>query len=148
MGAVSADHSFLNTVTRHVIKPPNKPPIIQGNAASGCSECASPHVHAAVTTTHSSRIPVLLTVPCTVIASPVAIWPSNVFSFRTGFALPNNRAIVASVQLSLNLSSENRPCRSYFALLCLKLLHEHSFVYGGAEPCWQPCEAPACTCSE
>src|SRR5262245_35346132 len=119
MGAVSADHSFLNTVTRHVIKPPNKPPIIQGNAASGCSECANPQVHAAVATTHKSRIPVLLTVPCTVIASPVAIWPSTVFSFRTGFALPNNRAMLGlqSIRKSVILNSTRAPGLARLLLL-------------------------------
>src|SRR5215831_12766351 len=101
MGAVNPDHSFLNTVTKHVIRPPTRPPIIQGKAASGCSECAKPQVHAAVATTHSKRIPVLLTVPCTVIVSPVATCPANVFSLRTGFALPNNRAIICASKLKL-----------------------------------------------
>src|ERR1700679_2796589 len=43
-------------------------------------------VHAAVATTHNKRNPVLLTVPRTVIASPIpAPSPSNAFGFNAGF---------------------------------------------------------------
>src|SRR4029077_13423156 len=97
MGALSGDHSFLNTVTRQVIRPPKRPPSIHGKAASGRSECARPQVHAAVATTHRSRIPVLLTVPWTVITSPTAIWPVKTLSFRTGF---EDRKILATAGFS------------------------------------------------
>jgi hypothetical protein len=44
-----------------------------------------PQVHAAVTTVHSGKNPVLFTVPCNVIASPAIATPRNAFSFNTGF---------------------------------------------------------------
>src|SRR6516225_7135928 len=84
MGAVNGDHVFLNTVTSARMNPPIAPPIIQGTAASGVCEWPRPHVYAEVTTTHNSSRPVLLAVPCMVIASPAAICPANALSFRTG----------------------------------------------------------------
>src|ERR1700676_2876460 len=72
-------------VTRATTKPPNTPPIIQGRAAPGSGECDNPQVHAAVAMTNSKSSPVLLTVPCRVIASPYATWPLNAFSLSAGF---------------------------------------------------------------
>src|ERR1700722_11484225 len=69
------------------MRPPKIPPIIQGMASSGFGECERPQVQAEVATTQSSSSPVLLTVPCTVIASPTATWPWKAFSFRAGFAV-------------------------------------------------------------
>src|ERR1700720_2314290 len=77
-------------VTSAVTNPPKIPPIIQGVTASGVSECAKPHVHAAVATTHSSSKPVLLTVPCRVIASPPRVTSlRNAFSLRAGLDVRN-----------------------------------------------------------
>src|SRR6266851_1856476 len=84
IGAVSGAHSFLKMVTSATTKPPKRPPIIHGMAASGAWECDRPQVHAAVATTQSRRKPVLLTVPCSVIASPKATWPRNAFSLSAG----------------------------------------------------------------
>src|SRR5260370_700554 len=71
-------------VTSATMKPPRKPPIIHGMAACGAWECDKPHVQAAVATTQSRSRPVLLTVPCSVIASPKATWPLNALSLSAG----------------------------------------------------------------
>src|SRR5216683_2962413 len=76
-GAVSGAQFFLKMVTNAVTIPPIRPPIIQGRAACGSGECARPQVQAEEATTHSSSTPVLLTVPCSVIASPTATSPRN-----------------------------------------------------------------------
>src|SRR5260370_32121821 len=81
-------------VTSPVTIPPKPPPIIHGIAASGVGECARPHAHADVITTQSSSRPVLLTVPCKLIASPpTAISPRNAFSFRPGLEVRNELAM-------------------------------------------------------
>src|SRR5580692_11595478 len=88
MGAVTGDHSLLKIVTSANTNPPIIPPIIHGRTASGAWECASPHVQAAVPTAQTSKIPVLLTVPCTVMASPtMADGREKVRSFRAGLEL-------------------------------------------------------------
>src|SRR5438093_11028717 len=69
------------------MKPPKTPPIIHGMAAPGTGECDKPQVHAAVATTQSRRKPVLLTVPCNVIASPKATWPLKAFSLSVGLVV-------------------------------------------------------------
>src|SRR5437762_14002011 len=69
------------------MKPPKMPPIIHGTAASGAGECDRPQVHAAVVATQSRRKPVLLTVPCSVIASPNVTWPLKAFSLSAGLEL-------------------------------------------------------------
>src|SRR5258707_14184240 len=84
MGAVNGAQFALKIVTSATIKPPKTPPIIHGTAAPGTGECDKPQVHAAVATTQSRSRPVLLTVPCSVIASPKATWPLNAFSLRAG----------------------------------------------------------------
>src|SRR2546427_4311269 len=84
MGAVSGAQFGLKMVTSATMKPPKTPPIIHGTAAPGSGECDKPQVHAAVATTKSKSRPVLLTVPCSVIASPKATWPLNAFSFSAG----------------------------------------------------------------
>src|SRR5713226_5368630 len=71
-------------VTSATTNPPKRPPIIQGMAAPGLFECDKPQVQAAVATTQSKSRPVLLTVPCSVIASPKATWPLKAFSFSAG----------------------------------------------------------------
>src|ERR1700682_1029907 len=71
-------------VTSATTKPPKTPPIIHGMAASGAWECDKPQVHAAGATTQSSSRPVLLTVPCNVIASSKATCPLKAFSFSAG----------------------------------------------------------------
>src|SRR4029077_21015875 len=53
-GAVIGAQIRLKIVTSAVTIPPSTPPIIHGIAACGVSECAIPHVQAAVATTHSS----------------------------------------------------------------------------------------------
>src|SRR6266849_7679876 len=92
-GAVSGAQFFLKMVTNAVTIPPLRPPIIHGKAACGAGECARPHVHAEDATTHNSSTPVLLTVPCSVIASPTATSPRNAFSFRAGFDVRNGSAM-------------------------------------------------------
>src|SRR6267378_8372928 len=84
MGAVNGAQFGLKMVTSATMKPPKTPPIIHGMAAPGTGECDKPQVHAAVATTQSRSRPVLLTVPCSVIASPKATWPLNAFSFNAG----------------------------------------------------------------
>src|SRR5580700_1323298 len=93
-GAVKGAQVFLKMVTKAVIRPPSRPPIIHGIAFSGLGECERPQVQAEVATTQSRSMPVLLTVPCTVIASPVAIWPWKAFSFRAGFAVRKGLGMV------------------------------------------------------
>src|SRR5579863_8084276 len=69
------------------INPPIPPTSSIGTTACGFPESMKTfQVHAAVATTHNNRSPVLLTVPCTVIASPIpAPSPSNAFGFNAGF---------------------------------------------------------------
>src|SRR5438046_8960596 len=71
-------------VTSATTKPPKTPPVIHGTATGGAGECDRPQVHAAVATTQSRRKPVLLTVPCSVIASPKATCPLKAFSLSAG----------------------------------------------------------------
>src|SRR6266581_83171 len=97
IGAVSGAHCFLKIVTSATMKPPKTPPIIHGTAASGAGECDKPHVHAAVATTQSRRKPVLLTVPCSVIASPKATWPLKAFSLSAGLDVRIRFAMVVSL---------------------------------------------------
>src|SRR5216683_3990731 len=84
MGAVNGAQLGLKMVTSATTKPPKTPPIIHGTAAPGTGERDKPQVHAAVATTQSKRNPVLLTVPCNVIASPKATWPLKAFSLSAG----------------------------------------------------------------
>src|SRR5947207_12801336 len=67
-------------VTSATTKPPKTPPVIHATAAAGAGECDKPQAHAAVATTQRRRKPVLLTVPCSVIASPKATCPLTDFS--------------------------------------------------------------------
>src|SRR5882672_526089 len=111
MGAVNGAQFGLKMVTSATMKPPKTPPIIHGMGAPGTGECDKPQVHAAVATTQSRSRPVLLTVPCSVIASPKATWPLNAFSLSAGlevrirFAiaeiLPNDEFLI-SPNLALN----------------------------------------------
>src|ERR1700694_4513573 len=112
MGAVNGAQFGLKMVTRATMKPPRTPPIIHGMAASGAWECDKPQVHAAVATTQSRRRPVLLTVPCSVIASPKATWPLNAFSFNAGLDVRNRFAIreilpIDEILISPNLAHLN-----------------------------------------
>src|SRR5277367_615526 len=84
-GAVNGDHSFLKMVTSAMMNPPIPPAISSGNTACGPSVTNLSQVHAAVATVQISRMPVLFTVPCSVIASPAATWPWNAFAFSAGF---------------------------------------------------------------
>src|SRR6266581_6325307 len=97
MGAVSGAQFGLKMVTSATMKPPKTPPIIHGTAAPGSGECDKPQVHAAVATTKSKSRPVLLTVPCSVIASPKATWPLNAFSLSAGLDVRIRFAIVVSL---------------------------------------------------
>ncbi len=64
MGEVIGDHSFLKMVTMATMNPPNAPTSTAGPAKLRSCVCMKEfHVHAAVATAHSSRMPVLLTVP-------------------------------------------------------------------------------------
>src|SRR5271165_376451 len=96
IGAVNGDQVFLKMVTSATTKPPMIPPAIHGYTASGVFECASPQVHAAVATTQSKSRPVLLTVPCNVIASPAAASPLKAFSLRAGLDVRMRLAMAAS----------------------------------------------------
>src|SRR2546426_3535171 len=97
MGAVSGAQFGLKMVTSATMKPPKRPPIIHGTAAPGTGECDKPQVHAAVATTQSRRKPVLLTVPCNVIASPKATWPLKAFSLSAGLDVRIRFAIGVSL---------------------------------------------------
>src|SRR5580704_3711919 len=92
-------------VTSATTNPPIIPPIIHGIAASGVNERPMPQVHAEVTTTHNRSRPVLLTVPCNVMASPIATWPLNAFSFRAGLEVLIRFAIAEVVFLQEFLNS-------------------------------------------
>src|SRR6267378_3162339 len=97
MGAVNGAQFGLKMVTSATMKPPKTPPIIHGMAAPGTGECDKPQVHAAVATTQSRSRPVLLTVPCSVIASPKATWPLNAFSLSAGLEVRIRFAIGVSL---------------------------------------------------
>src|SRR5216684_4271094 len=97
IGAVIGAQFGSKMVASATMKPPKTPPIIHGMAAPGDGECDKPQVHAAVATTQSRRKPVLLTVPCSVIASPKATWPLNAFSLSAGFDVRIRFAIVVSL---------------------------------------------------
>src|SRR5580700_871888 len=84
-GAVNGDHSFLKMVTSAMISPPIAPTISSGNAACGPSVTNRSQVHAAVATVQISRMPVLFTVPCRVMASPAATWPWKALALSAGF---------------------------------------------------------------
>src|SRR6266852_4556762 len=100
-GAIIGAQLLLKIVTSAVTIPPSNPPIIHGTAACGVSECAIPHVQAAVATTHNSSSPVLFTVPCKVIASPpTATSPRNAFSFSAGLEVRNGLAMFVSLDLT------------------------------------------------
>ena len=76
MGAVTADHCFLKTVTMAQMNPPISPSIISGATADmSCSGRNKCHVQAAVAMAQMSRMPVLFTVPLSVIRSAASIRP-------------------------------------------------------------------------
>src|SRR5712692_5653377 len=108
-GAVSGAQFFLKMVTNAVTIPPIRPPIIQGRAACGSGECARPQVQAEDATTHSSSTPVLLTVPCSVIASPTATSPRNAFSFRAGLDVRNGLAIALLTRCKNQCTTWKKP---------------------------------------
>src|SRR6266481_404229 len=97
MGAVNGAQFALKMVTSATMKPPKTPPIIHGMAAPGTGERDKPQVHAAVATTQSRRKPVLLTVPCSVIASPKATWSLKAFSLSAGLEVRIRFAIDVSL---------------------------------------------------
>src|SRR5580658_5130786 len=84
-GAVNGDHSFLKMVTSAMMKPPIPPAISSGKTACGPSVTNLSQVQAAVATVQISRMPVLFTVPCRVMASPAATWPWKAFALSAGF---------------------------------------------------------------
>src|SRR5713226_2692359 len=100
-------------VTSATMKPPKIPPTIHGMAASGAGECDKPQVHAAVATTQSRRKPVLLTVPCSVIASPKATCPLKAFSLRAGLDVCIRLAIAEILPIN-NVSNLSKSCASKF----------------------------------
>src|ERR1700723_2821397 len=93
-GAVNGDHSFLKMVTSAMMNPPIPPAISSGNTAFGPWATNLSQVHAAVATVQMSRMPVLFTVPCNVMASPAATWPWNAFAFSAGFEVLNKFGMV------------------------------------------------------
>src|SRR5580693_6683841 len=97
MGAVIGAQFGLKMVASAAMRPPKIPPIIHGMALSGCGECERPQVQAEVATTQSSSTPVLLTVPCTVIASPTPTTPWKAFSFSAGLEVRKGLGMVFSV---------------------------------------------------
>src|SRR5260370_28276691 len=97
MGAVIGAQLCLTMVTSATMKPPKTPPIIHGMAAPGAGECDKPQVHAAVATTQSRRKPVLLTVPCSLIASPKATCPLKALSLSARLDVRIRFAIVVSL---------------------------------------------------
>src|SRR5258707_11170410 len=113
-GAVIGAQLPLKIVTSAVTTPPSNPPTIHGMAAPGVSECAIPQVQAAVATTHSSRTPVLFTVPCKVIASPpTATSPRKAFSFSAGLEVRKGLAMFVSLDLTHPVyTRENRAANS------------------------------------
>src|SRR5260370_31465385 len=111
MGAVNGAQFCLKIVTSAMMKPPKRPPIIHGMAAPGTGECDKPQVHAAVATTKSKSRPVLLTVPCNVIASPKATLPLKAFSLSAGLDLRIRFAIIFS---SLGYKYQFSPPRAPF----------------------------------
>src|SRR5271170_89970 len=93
-GAVNGDHSFLKMVTSAMMNPPIPPAISSGNTACGPAVTNRSQVHAAVATVQISRMPVLFTVPCSVMASPAATWPWKAFAFSAGFEVLNKFGMV------------------------------------------------------
>src|SRR5579859_6569676 len=75
-------------------------------AASGAGDFDSPQVQAAVATTQSKSRPVLLTVPCNVMASPNATCPLKAFSFRAGFEVRIKPGMAASGKLQIPVYSD------------------------------------------
>src|SRR5579862_3696527 len=76
MGAVTGDHSFLKIVTMATMNPPNNPIKTIGPAALKSRVCRNElQVHAAVAMAHTSRMPVLFTVPFTVMRAAASIVP-------------------------------------------------------------------------
>src|SRR5216684_5468216 len=126
MGAVNGAQFCLKIVTSATMKPPKRPPIIHGMAAPGTGERDKPQVHAAVATTQSRRKPVLLTVPCSVIASLKATWPLKAFSLSAGldvrirFAMVSP-CLIASISLRRiepKFKIGRHPMGSAFNLIC------------------------------
>src|SRR3972149_3355378 len=71
MGAVSGAQVFLKAVTMPKMRPPMRPPHIQGITAAGFALVRYMfQVQDAVRTVSNKRIPVLFTVPWSVMASP------------------------------------------------------------------------------
>src|SRR5580698_7499959 len=91
------------------INPPIPPTSSIGTTACGFPESMKTfQVHAAVATTHNKRNPVLLTVPRTVIASPIpAPSPSNAFGFNAGFEVLIKSATVVLLLRVPALHSSN-----------------------------------------
>src|SRR5713101_6218431 len=104
-------------VTSATMRPPKTPPIIHGMAAPGAGECDKPQVHAAVATTQSRSRPVLLTVPCIVIASPYATWPLNALSFSAGLDVRIKSAIAEILPIAEFLISSNFVLLKFYSLV-------------------------------
>src|SRR6516164_3658337 len=94
MGAVTGDHSFLNTVTIATMNPPSAPTRSSGETAPKSRSTRNRYqVQAAVAKAQISRIPVLFTVPLRVMREVTSMvppyWlpttPRKVFSPRAGF---------------------------------------------------------------
>src|SRR6266849_5885708 len=131
-------------VTRAVTNPPTRPPIIQGYMASGAGECARPQVQAEVATTQSSSRPVLLTVPCRVMASPRATWPWKAFSFRAGLEVRNGFAmgnpLKDAARASVLLSTNPAPIGLRVGSMRSFLVVECKYGLGGFQ---STCRAPS-----
>src|ERR1700744_2699097 len=96
-GAVTPAHSFLKVVIRAQTKPPIVPIHNHGSTvAADCDWINRCQVHAADAIAQRRRIPVLLTVPWSVILSPTTPNPANPFSLNTGLEVLISCAIAPS----------------------------------------------------
>src|ERR1019366_5698959 len=109
IGAVIPAHSFLKMVTMATMKPPMPPMASAGAiacmASSGGALKKRFQVHAAVATQQRSRMPVLLTVPDTVMLSPNVASPVRKASeLSAGFEVLINwamRSLLTSISLPI-----------------------------------------------
>src|SRR5450631_2139673 len=113
MGAVTGDHSFLKTVTMAQINPPINPISISG-ATSVISRVGRNrlHVQAAVAIAHTNRMPVLFTVPLSVIRLATSIRPPDWPPYCTSEILPNVFAPSAGLDVFIS-AIVSSPCCSY-----------------------------------
>src|SRR5208337_3961160 len=109
IGAVTGDHSFLNTVTMAQMNPPIKPPSISGATSARLRDWRKRcHVHQAVAIAQSSRTPVLFTVPLRVIRLVKSVTPP--------YWLPERSRNVLSLNAGLDVfisAIDSSPCGKF-----------------------------------